>query len=154
MKEGEGDRRAEGFAPPMVVSMGGEEVEAEDLGWEGDKELVWATRGEEAVRETGRRDGGSALPSGNAAHHQFCSHTARAGERLSSAGVRCPHEGALSDGRRRLQFKVAIALVHLHQSLRHIRGRAGRRRYAAAGIAKADGAEPKMPPVMAEGIDD
>ena len=57
-KEGEGDRRAEGGAPPMLVSRGGEEVEAEDLGWQGDKELVWAKRGEEAVRETGRRGGG------------------------------------------------------------------------------------------------
>ena len=115
VKEGEGDRRADGFAPPMVVSRGGEEVEAEDLGWVWDTELVWGNRrGEEAVREGRRRDKGSALPSGKAAPHQFCSHTARAGERLSSAGVLCPHEGApfvFVDGRQdqRLQFKVATA---------------------------------------------
>ena len=152
VKEGERDRRADGLAPPMVVSRGGEEVEAEDLGWVWDTELVWGNRrGEEAVREGRRRDGGSVLPSGNAAPHQF---SARAGERLRSADVRCPHEGVLSDGRRRVQFKVAIALVHLHQGLQQISGRAGRRRYAAAGIAKAHGAEPKMPPVMADGIDD
>ena len=44
------------------------------------------------MRSTGARvrglivAGRRALPSGNAAPHQFCSHTARAGERLSSAG--------------------------------------------------------------------
>ena len=59
-----------------------------------------------------------------------------------------------------MQFKVAIArrvdilqvfVVRLHQiPIRHTRGRAGRLRYAAAGIAKADGARPTMRQVMAK----
>ena len=48
-EEGEGDSGAIWLPPMIVVDLGSEEVEAEELGWKRDENYVGAARGKEAV---------------------------------------------------------------------------------------------------------